>query len=133
MRVLMASTVEQEEKIFELIKQLKEEILPRFLTKEERRRMDELGILELTDLHMESFSILRDAFSVIASLQTIISILELEDPDQLPAYYQEMFQRNIDILRSYGIRFPFLLSHFSFKKRANRSMEYAQPANTFLI
>ncbi|KAB7704898.1 hypothetical protein F9802_15140 [Bacillus aerolatus] len=133
MKVLIASTMEQEEKITELIRQLKEEIFPRFFEMEELERMCEYGVLHLTESHFELFSTLRDAFQLIASLQTIISILETEEPASLPPHYQEMFERNTMILQEFDVSFPFFLSHFTNKKSHVSYLAYATPANTFLI
>jgi len=133
LRVIIASTTEQEEKINELVRQLKEEIFPRFFGKEELQTMYEFGILQLTDGHFKLFGTLQDAFQVISSLQAIISILETGEPASLPLHYQEMFEKNTAILQRFDIRFPFFLSHFNNKKRIVSNLPYATPANIYLI
>ncbi|KIL73003.1 DUF5365 family protein [Bacillus badius] len=133
MKVIIASTIEQEERIKELVGQLKEEIFPRFFEKEELQSMYNFGILQLTEYHFQRFDNLQDAFQVISSLQTIISILETDEPAELPVHYQEMFERNTLILQEFDIDFPFFLSHFTHKKTPASYLAFAIPANTYLI
>ncbi|MEK4030988.1 DUF5365 family protein [Pseudobacillus sp. FSL P4-0506] len=133
MKVIIASTTEQEEKINELIWQLKEEVFPRFFEEEELRIMYEFGILELTDSHFKLFGTLQDAFQVISSLQTILSILETNDPASLPSHYQEMFERNTAILEAFDISFPFFLSHFTNKRSLIPYLTSLTPSNTYLM
>ncbi|WP_203364110.1 DUF5365 family protein [Bacillus sp. REN10] len=133
MKVFMASTKEQEEKIAELVCDIKERILPRFFADEELQQMHKLDVLNITKVHNQSFHLLRDAFKVIASLQTIISILETKDPSQLSAYYEEMFQRNVDILKGFDLHFPYLLSQFHEKKDHVVNMVHVTPVNKLLI
>ncbi|PAQ14310.1 hypothetical protein CD798_11435 [Bacillaceae bacterium SAOS 7] len=133
MMIYMASTIEQEEKIIELVQQIKEQILPRFFSDEELEHMNEQGILHITDKHIESFHLLRDAFKVIASLQTIIAILEVREPSQLSSCYEDMFQRNVETLKEFDIHFPYLLSQFHKKKDAMFNMVYVTPVNKFLV
>ncbi|KMY53137.1 hypothetical protein AC623_03360 [Bacillus sp. FJAT-27231] len=133
MRVIIASTTEQEEIINELVRQLKEEILPLFFEKEELQAMYKLGILQLTDDHFQLFGTLQDAFQVISSLQTIISILETGEPASLPLHYKEIFEKNTAILQKFDIRLPFFLSHFHNKKSMVLDLSCATPANIYLI
>lgn len=133
LRVIIASTAEQEKRINELIWQLKEEIFPRFFDQKKLQTMYEFGVLELTDSHFKLFGTLQDAFQVISSLQTILSILETDDPASLPVHYQKMFERNIAILEEFDINFPFFLSHFTNKKSPISFLTSTIPANTYLV
>lgn len=133
MKVLIASTAEQEEKIKQLVRQLKEEILPCFFAEEELQNMYEFGVLQLTDSHFRLFDTLHESFQVISSLQTIVSILETGEPASLPSHYQEIFEKNTLILQEFDINFPFFLSQFTNKKSDVSYLTYAVPANTYLI
>ncbi|WP_338753449.1 DUF5365 family protein [Bacillus sp. FJAT-52991] len=133
MKIFMASTTEQEEKIVELVCQMKEQILPRFFSEEELQQMHQLGVLNITDAHNDSIHLLRDAFKVIASLQTIIAILEAQDPSQFSACYEAMFERNVAILKEFDLHFPYPLSQFYEKKNHIFNMMYVTPVNKFLV
>ncbi|MFK2825896.1 DUF5365 family protein [Bacillus sp. B190/17] len=133
MKVLIASTREQEETIRELVQHLKVDIFPRFFEKEELQEMYEVGVLQLEDNHFSLFGTLQEAFRVISSLQTIVFILETKEPASLPLHYQEIFEKNVMILQRFDISFPFYLSHFTNKKSYISYLDYATPANTYLI
>ena len=98
MKVLYASTEEQEKKIVELINQLYTQIFPFYYEDEEIAEFKKMGVLHIEQLHFENFNTLKDAFQVIASLQTIITILEEKMQKPLHHYYGKLFNRNIDLL-----------------------------------
>lgn len=133
MKVIIASTSEQEEKIVALVNRLKKDLLPRFFGRKELEKMYESGILDITEEHFEQFGNLRDAFQVITSLQTIAAILETKNPDRLPMTYQEMFEKNTMILQEFGIQFPFFFSHFTNKRNVASLWEHEAPVHTYLM
>lgn len=113
MKIVMASTKEQEELINELIQHLFSHVFPLYFNEADIEKFKELHVLNLTDRNREKFGTLRDSFRVIASLQTITSILETSQLSNLEERYASMFEENCRILQQYGIGFPFLFSNFS--------------------
>ncbi|MCM3456820.1 YhcU family protein [Heyndrickxia oleronia] len=135
MKVLYASTEEQEKKIVELINQLYTQIFPFYYEDEEIAEFKKMGVLHIEQLHFENFNTLKDAFQVIASLQTIITILEEKMQKPLHHYYGKLFNRNIDLLETYDIFFPFNYSIFNRKDKIlfDSFSIYKKAANEILI
>ncbi|MCM3239339.1 YhcU family protein [Heyndrickxia oleronia] len=135
MKVLYASTEEQEKKIVELINQLYTQIFPFYYEDEEIDEFKKMGVLHIEQLHFENFNTLKDAFQVIASLQTIITILEEKIQKPLHHYYGKLFNRNIDLLEKYDIFFPFNYSIFNRKDKIlfDSFSIYKKAANEILI
>ncbi|GIN38096.1 MULTISPECIES: DUF5365 family protein [Heyndrickxia] len=135
MKVLYASTEEQEKKIVELINQLYTQIFPFYYEDEEIAEFKKMGVLHIEQLHFENFNTLKDAFQVIASLQTIITILEEKMQKPLHHYYGKLFNRNIDLLEKYDIFFPFNYSIFNRKDKIlfDSFSIYKKAANEILI
>ncbi|OCA84422.1 hypothetical protein A8F94_17120 [Bacillus sp. FJAT-27225] len=125
MRIVFASTPGQEEEINGLIHCFYSRILPLYFTEKEILEFKRLSVL-----HMESasYGTLRDAFYVMASLQTIIFILEAPVPGD---YHRALFEKNADNLRDYGLYFPFDYSSFVPEKKGADSIfnMYAPAAN----
>jgi hypothetical protein len=134
-KVLYASTEEQEKKIVELINQLYTQIFPFYYEDEEIAEFKKMGVLHIEQLHFENFNTLKDAFQVIASLQTIITILEEKMQKPLHHYYGKLFNRNIDLLEKYDIFFPFNYSIFNRKDKIlfDSFSIYKKAANEILI
>ncbi|WP_338023162.1 DUF5365 family protein [Bacillus ectoiniformans] len=116
--MLVASTIEQEDKIIELVRQIKEQIFPHYFSEAELRQWEEIGVLSLGASQFEYFGTLRDAFLVITSLQTIISILETKQLESLSSHYKDMFLHNAETLQRYEICFPFTLDQFSIQSNS---------------
>ena len=135
MKVLYASTEEQEKKIVELINQLYTQIFPFYYEDDEIAEFKKMGVLHIEQLHFENFNTLKDAFQVIASLQTIITILEEKMQKPLHHYYGKLFNRNIDLLEKYDIFFPFNYSIFNRKDKIlfDSFSIYKKAANEILI
>ncbi|ALC92014.1 hypothetical protein AM500_21130 [Bacillus sp. FJAT-18017] len=101
MRIVFASTPGQEEEISGLIHYFYSGILPMYFTDKEILEFERLSVLHLESA---SYETLKDAFYVMASLQTLIFILEAPVPGD---YHRSLFQRNAENLRQYGLYFPF--------------------------
>ena len=110
-KVVYASTPEQEETVHELVDVFYQEIFPRYFTDDE---------------------IVKFAYQVITSLQTLILILNAYEV--LPKY-KALFDRNVQTLKQFGLFFPFEWEHFSSKRYIiNEQLSaYVKPANEFLI
>jgi hypothetical protein len=109
LKIVFASTQGQEDKVEELARHFYCEVLPLYFTDEDIREFERLEVLHTTRDHFENFSTLGDAFRVITSLQTMISILESR---KVSERYRTVFQKNADTLREFGIYFPFQFQHF---------------------
>lgn len=132
MKIVFASTPGQEEKILELASYFYTEVFPLYFSDEDIAEFERLDVLHTRPELMEKFSTLGDAFHVITSMQTLISILE---SGHIPEKYQNMFRRNVQTLTDYGICFPFNYNQFSDSKHVHLEYisTYAKPANQLLL
>lgn len=127
MKIIIASTEEQEEKIKELVQCFYEEVFPYYFSDQEIHMFRELQILHITSRHLET---LGDAFKIITSLQTILSILQ---SDKDLEEYEDLFQKNVIILNELQVFFPFDLDQFLEEKPFESVSMYAKAANELLI
>ena len=133
-KVLFASTHEQEEKISELLDTFYSQIFPQYFSDEEIVKFHELKILHTTTRHFEYFGTLKEAFQVISSLQTIISILDVHQKEKLNQYYVNIFDQNVKILQKFGLFFPFSLEQFYSDLDMKQTFSvYTKAANELLV
>ncbi|MDF1510211.1 YhcU family protein [Robertmurraya sp. DFI.2.37] len=135
MKVVFASTPDQEEKIKELIRTFYQNVFPLYYSDKEIEKFEALKVLHTSTRHFEYFGTLKEAYQVITSLQTLISILE---STTLLVKHKSMFQRNVAILKEYGLFFPFDFEQFleadQAKENHNDSFSiYTKAANELLI
>lgn len=132
MKIVFASTPGQEEKIMELASYFYTDVFPLYFSDEDIAEFERLDVLHTRPDLMEKFSTLGDAFHVITSMQTLISILE---SGHIPEKYQNMFRRNVQTLTDYGICFPFNYNQFSDSKHVHLEYisMYAKPVNQLLL
>ncbi|MED1202356.1 DUF5365 family protein [Heyndrickxia acidicola] len=135
MKILYASTDEQQQKIIELMEYMYTEIFPQFYSGEEIANFRDLNILCPSSCRFDYFSTLKGSYRVIASLQTIITILELRIFKKDAVDYEVLFNRNRAILEEYDITFPFCYSQFEMSVRSLHSAfsMFKKPANELLI
>lgn len=134
MKVVVASTEEQENHIDELVEKIYTEVFPRFFPDEEILTLKAQNVLKPRTTDRMYNSNLKDAFHIISSLQAVIAVLDHIDDCKHEQEYQEMFERNIINLNEYGYFFP--LSFFQFKLADKRDGEFSQfikPANSLII
>ena len=131
-KVVFASTPCQEEEIKELINQLYSEVFPNYFTDDEIHEYEKRKVLSVSTSHFEQLGTLKEAYKVIASLQTIISILKSESLDD---QYMETFYKNSSILKEYDLNFPFDYHQFAESKEGKSSelSIYTKVANELLI
>ena len=129
MKVVFASTPEQRIKIMELTKQLYSDVFPNYFTDEEIEEFKKQNILRVTTNQFEQMDTLKDAYQVIASLQTLTLILEGETLDY---QYMETYYKNVSILEEYGVQFPFDFHQFVDSKNDQISI-YTKVANDLLV
>jgi hypothetical protein len=134
-KILYASTEEQEQKIIELMEYMYTEIFPYYYHDEEISKFKDLNILRASSCRFDYFSTLKDSYRVLTSLQTIITILELRIFKKESAGYEELFNRNRAILEEYDLSFPFFYSQFELSVRPLHSTfsMFKKPANELLI
>ncbi|MBP2242205.1 hypothetical protein J2Z40_002778 [Cytobacillus eiseniae] len=132
MKIVFASTPEQEEEIKVLIEKIYSTIFPNYFPDEEIKGFVELDVLHTTSRHFEDFGTLKEASQVIVSLQTIIAIL---DSSNLNEKYEQTFNKNVDILQQFGLSFPFQFENFiTSRMMKNEWLSlYTKPANELLI
>lgn len=134
MKIVFASTPTQEEKINELIQTFYSAIFPLYFSDDEINKFSQLKVLYLTPEQTQVMSTLKTSYQVIASLQTLISILE--EP-QSKYQYKEMFQKNVMILEEFELFFPFQFENFEANHKLNASVTnlsiFSESTNEYLI
>ncbi|MDZ5473951.1 YhcU family protein [Bacillus sp. 31A1R] len=131
MKIVFASTPDQEEKIRELVNSFYSNIFPLYFSDNEIDSFRRLKVLHTTSRHFEYFGTLKEAYHVITSLQTIISILETKPSHK----YQHIFCKNVTTLKEYGLFFPFDFSQFIEENNFERNVfsVYTKAANELLV
>ncbi|MGG0717130.1 YhcU family protein [Robertmurraya massiliosenegalensis] len=135
MKVVFASTPDQEEMIKELVNTFYQKVFPLYYSDKEIEKFEGLQVLHTSTRHFEYFGTLKEAYQVITSLQTLISILET---NTLQLKHKGIFQKNVDILKEYGLFFPFDFDQFIEAKQAKETKDdvfsvYTKAANELLI
>lgn len=133
MRIVFASTEEQEHYIEELIQTMYEDIFPRYFSDETIDQLDELSVLkpDSEDLHYNGT--LKEAFQIMSSLQALTALLDHLD-DQQGEDQRKLYNRNITILKKYGYKFPLTFDHFlSSREKADGVSKYGKPANKWIV
>ncbi|MEH7501791.1 YhcU family protein [Neobacillus drentensis] len=128
MKIVFASTPSQEEEINELVRYIYSNIFPIYFTDEEICQFEQLKVLHTS----EDFNTLKDAFQVMTSIQTLISILEAS---QLDEQYSLLFNKNVETLQEFGLLFPFKYEHFEPAKsfKTNMLSIYSNADNELLV
>lgn len=132
MKIVFASTLSQEEEICERVRYIYSNVFPLYFTDDEICQFERLKVLYPTDKHFKEFGTLKDAFLVMASIQTLISILE---SSQLDDQYAEVFNRNATNLQEFGLFFPFEFDQFAMENNMRNAVLsiYTKADNELLI
>lgn len=134
MKVVVASTDEQENHIAELVDQLYTEIFPRFFPDREIMEFKEQKVLQPQASDQVYNSTLKDAFQIISSLQALIAVLDLIHDCKHEKEYEEMFDRNSSNLNEYGYFFPLSFSQFkNADSQEGKFSQFIKPANNLII
>jgi hypothetical protein len=130
-KIVFAATPEQAEKVRELVENVYSNIFPVYFTDREINEFERHNVLRASTRHYETFDTLKDAYKVITSLQTIISILELYEPKN---EYQPIFDKNVSMLNEQDLYFPFSFDQFKANWNINSDMLsiYSSAANEWL-
>lgn len=131
MKVVIAATPEQENHIQELVGYFYSNIFPNYFTDEEIIKFKELNVMSLNGVEENYNGTLKEAFQLISSLQAIIAVLDAIRHKPIGDDDQTIFDRNVHIIKGYGIDFPFSLNHFATSKPYMIS-QFQKPFNLFL-
>lgn len=130
MRVMNAATREQEEYVEGLIQQFYSHVFPRYFDDEQIREFEQLNVLSVS---LDRYNgTMREAFQMISSLQSLLTIIECIEANGLNEEYRHLFERNVRLLEQYGIAFPFTIDQFREKRPFIFSM-YSPPATDWIM
>lgn len=114
MKIANAASIEMEAYIKELIEQILYDLLPRYVSKDEMEYFYNNDLLNVTHCPSHLYNGLLDqALQIISSLQTIIAVIESIEHRNIEKKDYDMFNKNIQILKRYGISFPIDIKYFS--------------------
>lgn len=132
MKIVFASTPSQQEEINGLVRYIYSNVFPLYFTDDEIYQFEQLKVLHTSKQQFEDFGTLKDAFQVMASIQTLISILECSSLDE---QYSTLFSKNVSTLQEFGLFFPFEFEQFVEAKRlkSNVFSIYTKAANELII
>ena len=132
MKIIYASTPEQEKKINHLVEYFYANVLPKYFTDKQINEFIKMNFLNVNDFNNQSDT-LKEAYQIITSLETICFLIESQSLDK--EKYQKMFNKNAQILNNLGFSFPFYYN--TFLETKNISMEmgsiHVKAANHLLI
>jgi hypothetical protein len=131
-KIVFASIPSQAEEINELVRHIYSNIFPNYFTDMEIEEFEQIKVLQTSSHYLNDINTLNEGFQVMASLQTIISILDLPVLDH---DYSVKFNKNVLNLRKYGLFFPFDFDQFVDAKNKKNSLfsVYKKAANELLI
>jgi len=136
MKIVFASTPEQKGMLSDLISHMYTSVFPRYLNDQEIIEFHHLKILQHSDPMDESMDTLDESFKAIASIQTIIAILEMPAEQTLYSTYVDLFDKNVKTLERCGLFFPFTYKYF-FERRKTKSepifSAFSKSSNELLI
>ncbi|KUP08069.1 hypothetical protein Q73_02910 [Bacillus coahuilensis m2-6] len=130
MKVLIASTEEQEAEILDLLDYMYEEIFPQFFSDVEIEKFRGEHFLHMSREELSYYGTRKEYFMILSSLQTIISIIESKQKEKQYEYYRNLFLQNVGILEENGITCPFELDHFLIKN--TDISRFGKAANVYL-
>lgn len=130
MKIVFASTPDQEEKINELVKRFYRDIFPMYFSDKDIKNFEDQNVLNNETAQLDGT--LKEAYHVIASLQTLLSILE----SRILSYdHQALYDKNVETLHEYGFIFPFSYDEFIYARENKTTFfsTYTQAANQLLV
>lgn len=130
-KIVIASTPEQEAHIKELVDYFYSDIFPIYFYDEEIVKFKEFHIMSLTAVEENYNGTLKEAFQLISSLQALIAVINAIHSKPIEENDQFIFDKNVKILEEYGLCFPFHLDHFL--KEKNEISTFAKSNNAILV
>lgn len=133
MKIVAASTEEQEKHIEELIQQMYTEVFSIYLSNHQVKERYEITIPKLSEAS-HYYGTLKEAFQIISSLQTLIALMEHLNGTKNIEKYKKMYERNVRTLEYYGLQFPLSFDELV-KVTSTEDLipRHMKPANQWLI
>ncbi|MBD8071060.1 DUF5365 family protein [Bacillus sp. PS06] len=131
MKIVCASTPEQENYIKELIEYIYSEIFPLHFSDEYIIKMEAINVLAPNEEDLQYNGTMKEAFQLISSLQALIAVMETVQYEMIERTHEDIFSKNVMILNEYGYSFPFTLDQFTTLKHEVIS-RYSKPTNLYL-
>jgi len=129
MKVVTASTPEQQSYVRSLLDYFHEKVLPSFFSESYVHDLKMFGVLNHADLDEYS---LNEILEVTAALQTLQHILEcVQEKDESP-HLARKFRKNQEILERHRLYFPFRYQDFA-EGEFEWDLSNATPANEYLL
>ncbi|MGM0837856.1 MAG: DUF5365 family protein [Bacillota bacterium] len=137
MKVVYASTPEQEDHIGELVQHLLTNILPYYFTDKEIENLESQLSLHTGAVH-DTFTVyngtLKEAFHIISCLQAIIAVIETIQDEGIKLKHRELYKRNVNMLLDFGFSFPFAIEQFTQQtKNPTVLSKFIRASNQFLV
>ncbi|MRX71569.1 hypothetical protein GJU40_05185 [Bacillus lacus] len=133
MKIIIASTEEQERYIEELVNTMYNKVFPMYFSEELIAKLEELSVLRPSGSDSYLNSTLDQAFKIMSSLQTLICVLEHSNSIE-ENEYKKMFEKNKQTLEEFGYSFPLKMEHFLEEAVSEEELHhYGKPANKWLI
>jgi len=132
LKIVVASTPEQEHHITELIDYMYSSVFPVYFEDEYIGKLEEWNVLAPKEEDVYYNRTLDKAFKVISSLQAIIAVLETIQEEGCKENHVEIFTKNVQILNDYGYLFPFTIEEFQCENNTQGISKYSKPANKYL-
>lgn len=124
MRIERAATPEIEGYIEDLKNQILYEIIPRYFSSQELKKIEKLQLLNPDNaLNARYNGLLKEALQVISSLQALITVIENVRYRDIQQHHRTLFNRNVETLDKYGFSFPLTIDQFS-KEKCQVNMYY---------
>lgn len=131
MKIVTASTPEQENYIQELVNYIYTGVFPYYFSDSYIKELEDLHVLKPKNDDLYNGT-LKEAFQLISGMQALICVIESVRTEELNDYHREIFNKNIMILKEYGYKFPFTIDHFSTFKQDPMSC-YSKPTSSYLM
>ncbi|WP_456276151.1 DUF5365 family protein [Bacillus sp. AK128] len=131
MKIVTASTPEQENYIKELVNYMYCEVFPHYFSDQFINELKSLHVLlpENTDLYNGT---LKEAFQLISGMQSLIAVIETIRHEELENHHREIFEKNTGILEDYGYKFPLKIEQFLKAKEECISL-YSKPTSHYIM
>ena len=131
MKIVTASTPEQENFIQELVNYIYTEVFPYYFSDSYIKELENLNVLKPTSDDLYNGT-LKEAFQLISGMQALICVIETVRAEEIAEHHREIFDKNVMILEEYGYKFPFTIEHFSTILQDAIS-SYSKPTSSYLM
>ncbi|WP_042349921.1 DUF5365 family protein [Bacillus massiliigorillae] len=119
MKIVFSSTDEQEQEIETILFNLRSTILPSYILSQDLDKYNEMGLLQFSNYSNKYNGTLREAYQLMTALQTVATIIDYVSKSVECQQYEDLFNRNAQIINNFGLFFPFTLQCFRNRIPAN--------------